>query len=1060
MKSKRYFRVFFVLLTLAAFFLNLLANRYVYGVGSATISEEFNSLASFSVSQDLTASDSKLKLKTFSENFSYTDGPPPSGWSMYSSDGLNPWQIYSGVLRYPANDYNQSRIIYDNLSIKNGEITVDARALGGEQFVGIMFRVQDEDNYYRVTFSSLYNFIAVHKIVGGVESLVSSKSETYNINTWYTVKVIFFNDNIKVYVNDVLKLDVTDTTFKNSGKIGFWRHGAGADFDNLSVRSLSGQIVSSTHSYSQNIKKVSLSFNGSYSTSPLFLVSNNNGDSFYRIKNSQTLIFPTSGKNFKYKIIFPRGTSTSDYIDNLTFSIYFGEKSSARLIYNQPASYLQYSIEGNAVYKGVLDPNKLSLYHTISNNKFVQQGVFRKKSNGDIVFFYVDMSTPAQSKLKAYNLTQKTLEWEVDLEGFSEQTPAIFGNTIYIGSYAKKMFAIDVDSGTKLWEFATTDTISGSPIIEFNSTLLFNDYGYAGTTTLYAVDTNTHSLKWSFSRPYKEFMSFAVDEDLGLVYVTYADFITAFSLSDGSKVWSKQLGLGFITKSPALSGDKIVVGADRGIAVLDVTDGSIIWSQTIGSNAEDGIGATPTVFEGVIYYPTKNDKKIYARKLSDGSLIWSTDVSSWSASGTFSTPVVTQDGYIYLAYNEKVIVLRASDGAIVKTFGSTAWAENNVSLGYGYMVFTDPSGSGTIYVYRVSEEEFSLGDTITIDPGDRTITKIYLNNSLIDNFSCSNNLLSVSGSGTLKVEYNSDSNLVSSDKGMIFSIDLPNKKIAACYSGTGTFSYRLPSSLKFTEVFKNNSLLSRNNWSISGGVITITDHFSKNVYEFVEYSPSFSDFSYLYPTDKVVIEENKWQPNFELILPASEFTLDKLYIYFWKKDKSDSEPQTVIGPIKLNPLITYSSDDFKIEVESAAKRKVRVSLRKRDSRVFPSTYLVYFKFFDIYNYMYQSPTYEFTVEKSENEVASSSQIASISNKYGTKKHMDEAKEKDLFSSVKKTVQKFFSNKSVKQDLGNASSRELGKVLYNFLLIILIIFLILIARRIYKKVKIKIIKSRG
>lgn len=1003
---------------------------------SNLILEDFNNFSNFQTNQDLKIEESKLKLNLFSESFSYPDGPPPNEWSVYSSDGKNNWQISNEVLKYTANDYNEARIIYNNLTLKNGEITVDLKTLGGEQLIGIIFRAENENNYYRVVLTSLYKSLEIDKIENGAKEVLASLSENYNINTWYKLKIIFFEKNIKVYVDDVLKLNVDDPTFLSANKIGFWRDGAGGEFDNLVVKSLSGQIESKTFSFSQNIQKVSLSLTGNYSTPLLFLVSNNNGGQFYRIKKNQFFLFPSSGKDFKYKIIFPKGTSENDYLENISFNITFGENSNTQFIYNQSVPIFQYSKEGISAYHGILNPNNLNLYQIINDSKFVQQGIFRKTPESNVIFYYIDASDSSNSKLKAYNLTQKKIEWEFPLQDFSEQTPAIFGDTIYVGSYAKKIFALNVNTGSKLWEFSTNDTISGSPIIESNDTIFLADYGYNNTTTLYAIDKNTRTLKWSFSQPYKLFMSFSLDEDLSLLYVVYADTIKALSINDGSEKWSNSLGIGYITKPPAIAGDKIVVGGDRGITVLNIADGSIIWKQLIGSQTEDGIGATPLVFKEIIYYPTKNDKKIYARSLKDGGLIWSTDVSSWSAVGTFSTPIITEDGYLYLAYNEKVIAINSTDGKIIKEFGPSAWNENNVSIGYGYLIYSNPNEGGKIYVYKTNEEEITVNDSITLDPGDRTITQIYLNNTPVHNFSCVNNSLIFTGIGSLKIKYNSDINLKSYNFGMIFNIDTDNKKISACYSGNGNFSYTLPTNLEFTEVLKNNEIFSRANWSLSKNIITISDHFSTNTYEFVKYSPSFSNFIYFFPLNTIKIQNSTWQPYFEFILPNSEFDLSHLEINFWQKN---TDSINKIESVNLNPLKNYETEAFRLEILDKINKKIKVFSKLKEHEIKTGTYFVFIKIYDTHGYSYQSPNYEFTVQKDNNIQSVTNNIESSSS---NKKKGEELTFLKKIEEVKKNIfnNKGFLNKNI--NINKASK----KIFFYCPILLILLFLIFFIKK--------------
>lgn len=83
---------------------------------------------------------------------------------------------------------------------------------------GIIFRHDDINNYYfwSITGSSM----KLVKVLSGTPSVLWSASQTFNTETWYKLKVVTLGTSLKVYLNDVLKIDQSDSSF-GSGYIGF-----------------------------------------------------------------------------------------------------------------------------------------------------------------------------------------------------------------------------------------------------------------------------------------------------------------------------------------------------------------------------------------------------------------------------------------------------------------------------------------------------------------------------------------------------------------------------------------------------------------------------------------------------------------------------------------------------------------------------------------------------------------------------------------------------------------------------------------------------------------------
>ncbi len=89
---------------------------------------------------------------------------------------------------------------------------------------------------------------------------------------------------------------------------------------------------------------------------------------------------------------------------------------------------------------------------------------------------------------KAADQKLGTLLWEFVTGEAVTATPAIGSNgTVFVGSYDKKLYAINGKSGVKLWEFETGFEMESSPAIGSDGTI----YVGSGDFKLYAIKTDS-----------------------------------------------------------------------------------------------------------------------------------------------------------------------------------------------------------------------------------------------------------------------------------------------------------------------------------------------------------------------------------------------------------------------------------------------------------------------------------------------------------------------------------------------------------------------------------------
>jgi hypothetical protein len=128
------------------------------------------------------------------------------------------------------------------------DLSVRFRPVSGrvDQAGGLVWRFQDEDNYYLVRANALENNVVLYKVQNGRRTDLPIKGEgrTYGKKTevksgqWSTLRLVAAGSIFTVYVNGTKLYDVEDSTFTRPGRIGVWtKADSVTHFDDLTVTS-------------------------------------------------------------------------------------------------------------------------------------------------------------------------------------------------------------------------------------------------------------------------------------------------------------------------------------------------------------------------------------------------------------------------------------------------------------------------------------------------------------------------------------------------------------------------------------------------------------------------------------------------------------------------------------------------------------------------------------------------------------------------------------------------------------------------------------------------------
>ena len=190
---------------------------------------------------------------------------PISGWTAFDDTGIaSNWQVngtqftQQNFVGTNLQTYHFGTYLYASSGFSLTDYTVSLNAIsldntvGNEDAdIGVMFRYQDNNNYYRFSMNYALGFTRLEKKVNGVWSTFSVNSRGFIPGQKQAITVVVSSNNILVYLNGEPLFSVQDSSL-SSGTIALYCQDK-ASFDSVSVNANSTApsiIISSPISYS------------------------------------------------------------------------------------------------------------------------------------------------------------------------------------------------------------------------------------------------------------------------------------------------------------------------------------------------------------------------------------------------------------------------------------------------------------------------------------------------------------------------------------------------------------------------------------------------------------------------------------------------------------------------------------------------------------------------------------------------------------------------------------------------------------------------------------------
>jgi hypothetical protein len=159
-------------------------------------------------------------------------GAPPPGWkSTITGSGSAKWSVeqdssapskpnvlkQSGVGTFPI-------CIYESAKLKDGFVEMKFKPIEGkeDQAGGVIWRVQDSNNYYIARANALEDNVTIYHTIGGKRVAFKSINTKVKSGVWHALRVDFDGNKFTVTFDGNKVIEATDQSFPNAGNVGLW----------------------------------------------------------------------------------------------------------------------------------------------------------------------------------------------------------------------------------------------------------------------------------------------------------------------------------------------------------------------------------------------------------------------------------------------------------------------------------------------------------------------------------------------------------------------------------------------------------------------------------------------------------------------------------------------------------------------------------------------------------------------------------------------------------------------------------------------------------------------
>jgi len=272
-----------------------------------------------------------------------------------------------------------------------------------------------------------------------------------------------------------------------------------------------------------------------------------------------------------------------------------------------------------------------------------------------------------ESQVFAINTRNGSLQWKYPAEADTKiqffAAPAVTEDTVYAGTYANTLAAINRANGVEKWVFSgADDRYIGAPLA-----LNGNVYAPNSDKFLYVLNSNG-ALLWKFETA-GPIWTQPVSDGTNLYLASMDHFVYGLNLEypantldldkNGSRtlvsspLWKTDLGTAIVADPVLFKGSIYAATIDGHLHSVDAASGRLNWSFTNGEGYRAVWGSLVVTEEAVFF--GDEDGNIFAVSPENGQPVWSAPYSA----GASVTPggVLTGEGPLFINEEGRVFII-------------------------------------------------------------------------------------------------------------------------------------------------------------------------------------------------------------------------------------------------------------------------------------------------------------------------------------------------------------------------------------------------------------------
>ena len=267
---------------------------------------------------------------------------------------------------------------------------------------------------------------------------------------------------------------------------------------------------------------------------------------------------------------------------------------------------------------------------------------------------------------------EERLVWKFETEDELRGSPKVSRDTVFFGSYDKKLYALNSKTGNIVWEYITEGGIVSRPLIEDNVV-----YFGSEDNRLFAVSTRSGRLLWAYETGSPVRSSPRIAE--GHIFFGSDDaHLHAVNLATTRMAWKTKVS-GAVRSSPVISDGHVFFGSEGSEFYCLNYSGQILWRFT----TRKAITSTPIVTPNLVCF-TSLDGNVYALNKRSGWEDWNFRMQK----GSISSPCRSGEKMFAGSADGNIYCLEISSGREIWKFetesqvsGSPCVIENQLFCG-------------------------------------------------------------------------------------------------------------------------------------------------------------------------------------------------------------------------------------------------------------------------------------------------------------------------------------------------------------------------------------------